>query len=39
MQIEDRVLKIFGYEVPVIIKTMKEIEKVIKRNPFKKVKT
>ncbi len=38
MQIEDRVLKIFGYEVPVIVKTMKEIEKVIKRNPFKKVK-
>ncbi len=39
MQIEDTVLKIFGHEVPVIIKTTKEIEKVIKRNPFKKIKT
>ena len=38
-QIEDRVLKIFGHEVPVIIRTMKELEKVIQKNPFKKVKT
>jgi uncharacterized protein (DUF1697 family) len=38
MQIEKKLLKIFGFEVPVIVKTLKEIEETIKRNPFKKIK-
>ncbi|MGA7161475.1 MAG: DUF1697 domain-containing protein [Bacteroidota bacterium] len=38
-QIEKKLLKSFGFEVSVIVKTVKEIEEIIKRNPFKKVKT
>jgi uncharacterized protein (DUF1697 family) len=37
-QIENKLLKTFGIEVPVIVKTLKEIEDTIKRNPFKKIK-
>ncbi len=37
-QIENKLLKIFGFEVRVIVKTLKEIEETIKRNPFKKIK-
>jgi len=37
-QIENKLLKTFGYEVPVIVRTLKEIKETIKRNPFKKVK-
>ena len=37
--IEKELLKSFGFEVPVIVKTVKEIEETIKRNPFKKIKT
>lgn len=37
-QIENKLLKAFGFEVPVIVKTLKEIEETIKQNPFKKVK-
>ncbi|MGA9406489.1 MAG: DUF1697 domain-containing protein [Bacteroidota bacterium] len=36
-QIENKLLKSFGFEVPVIVKTLKEIEETVKRNPFKKV--
>ncbi len=38
-QIENKLLKVFGYEVAVIVKTTKEIEKVLQQNPFKKVQT
>jgi uncharacterized protein (DUF1697 family) len=38
-QIENKLLKVFGYEVVVIVKTVKEIEEVVRRNPFKKVET
>ena len=37
-QIENKLLKTFGFEVPVIVKTLEEIEETIKRNPFKKIK-
>ncbi|HTR80917.1 MAG TPA: DUF1697 domain-containing protein [Bacteroidota bacterium] len=35
--IERKILKVFGFEVPVIVKKLSEIEAVIKRNPFAKV--
>ena len=38
-QIENKLLKVFRYEVVVIVKTVKEIEEVLRRNPFKKVET
>ena len=38
-QIEKKLLKTFGYEGPVIVKTLKEIEEATKRNPFRYVKT
>jgi uncharacterized protein (DUF1697 family) len=38
-QIEKKLLKTFGYEVPVVVKTLKEIEEATKRNPFRIVKT
>lgn len=38
-QIQNTLLKTFGFEVPVSVRTLKEIEEIIKRNPFKKVKT
>ena len=38
-QIQNKLLKTFGYEVPVIVKSVKEIEGVIRRNPFNKVQT
>ena len=37
-QIEKKLLKAFEFEVPTIVKTLKEIEETIMRNPFKKVK-
>ena len=38
-QIENKLLKAFGYDVVVIVKTIQEIEKAMKRNPFKKIQT
>lgn len=38
-QIGNKLLKTFGFEVPVIVKTLKEIDSTIKLNPFKKIKT
>ena len=37
-QIKNKLLKTFGFEIPIIVKTLKEIEETIKRNPFKKIK-
>ena len=37
-QIENKLLKTFGFEVQVIVKTLKEIEETIERNPFNKIK-
>lgn len=38
-QIENKISRDFGYKVPVIVKSLEEIEKTVKRNPFKNVKT
>ncbi|MBI3193984.1 MAG: DUF1697 domain-containing protein [Ignavibacteriae bacterium] len=37
-KIEEKIFKKFGFEVPVIIRTMKEMQAVIKNNPFLKEK-
>ncbi|HTY12255.1 MAG TPA: DUF1697 domain-containing protein [Bacteroidota bacterium] len=36
-QIRNKLLKSFGFEIPVVIRTVDELEGVTKRNPFKKV--
>lgn len=33
-QIEEKILRDFGFSVPVFLKTAKELEEIIKRNPF-----
>jgi uncharacterized protein (DUF1697 family) len=37
-EIEKKLQKVFGFEVSVIVKTIQELEEVVRRNPFKKVK-
>ncbi|MBI5215472.1 MAG: DUF1697 domain-containing protein [Ignavibacteriae bacterium] len=37
-KIEEKIFKHFGFEVPVIIRTLKEMQSVIKNNPFLKEK-
>ena len=36
-EIEKRIMKEFGFEVPVIVKTIQELEEVIKKNPYQNV--
>ncbi len=35
-RIEERIMRDFGFSVPVFLKTSKELEKIIQRNPFLK---
>ena len=36
-RIKSRLLKTFGFDIPVVIRTADELEEVTKRNPFKKI--